>query len=55
MPGCSICGNTARAFDFLKAAVMEDVVDREMLLSDPDLDFIREEPRYAALLKSVTV
>lgn len=47
----SISGNVDRALEFLKVAVEYDGVAREILESDPDLDFIREDPRFVALLE----
>ena len=46
----AICGNTDRAFAFLKNALDKQQVDPELVQSDPDLDFIREDPRYRQLV-----
>ena len=46
----SICGNTDRAFAFLKNALDKKQVEVELARNDPDLDFIREDPRFGELL-----
>jgi tetratricopeptide (TPR) repeat protein len=48
----SICGNTDRAIQLLKAAVANDGVTVEMLRADPDLEFVREAPAFKTLLES---
>lgn len=50
----SICGNADRALEFLKAAIDHEAASRGALENDPDLDFIREDPRFAALLDACT-
>ena len=46
----SICGNIDRAFAFLQNALEKKQVDIELARTDPDLDFIREDSRFEALL-----
>ena len=46
----SISGNADRAFAHLEAALKDQQVHPAMVRSDPDLDFIRSDPRFNALL-----
>ena len=46
----SICGNTDQAIEFLKAALDKQQIQLDWVRSDPDLDFIRPDPRFEALL-----
>jgi hypothetical protein len=51
----SISGNTDQAFALLETAIEKDQVQTAMLRSDPDLDFIRNDARFEAILyKSMT-
>jgi tetratricopeptide (TPR) repeat protein len=47
----SICGNTERAIQLLRAAVAEGSVTAEMLRTDPDLEFVREAPAFQTLMQ----
>ncbi len=49
----SISGNTDRAFELLETALEKQQVQTAMLRSDPDLDFIRNDARFEALLNQV--
>jgi tetratricopeptide (TPR) repeat protein len=52
----SISGNTDQAFALLEIALEKDQFQPGMLRSDPDLDFIRSDGRFEALLnKSINV
>jgi tetratricopeptide (TPR) repeat protein len=52
----SISGNADQAFALLEAALEKGQFQTSMLRSDPDLDFIRNDPRYEAILnKSMSV
>jgi tetratricopeptide (TPR) repeat protein len=46
----SISGNTDRAVAFLKVALEKQQIQPAWVRSDPDLDFIRTDPRFEALL-----
>ncbi len=46
----SICGNTDRAFAFLRNALDKKQIQVELVRSDPDLDFIRSDPRFEELI-----
>ena len=46
----SISGNTDQAIKFLKVALKNQLVQPAMARSDPDLDFIRSDERFEALL-----
>ncbi len=46
----SICGNTDQAIEFLKVALDKQQIQLDWVRSDPDLDFIRPDPRFEALL-----
>jgi hypothetical protein len=46
----AICGNTERAIELLKTSLRVDQVPLEWLRRDPDLDFIRDDPRFQQLL-----
>lgn len=49
----SIRGNTDLAFALLETALEKEQVQTAMLRSDPDLDFIRSDPRFVALLEKL--
>jgi hypothetical protein len=52
----SISGNADQAFALLEIALRKEQVHPSMLRSDPDLDFIRSDARFEAILyKSMTV
>ncbi len=46
----AICGNTDRAIELLKTSLRVDQVPLDWLRRDPDLDFIRDDPRFQQLL-----
>ena len=46
----SISGNTDEAFALLETAMQKDQVKPAMLRGDPDLDFIRTDPRFPGLM-----
>jgi tetratricopeptide (TPR) repeat protein len=49
----SISGNTDQAFALLETALEKQQVQADMLRSDPDLDFIRSDARFEALLSKI--
>jgi tetratricopeptide (TPR) repeat protein len=49
----SISGNTDQAFALLEIALEKQQIQTAMLHSDPDLDFIRSDPRFDALLAKI--
>ncbi len=49
----SISGNTDLAFALLETALEKEQIQTAMLRSDPDLDFIRSDPRFVALLEKL--
>jgi hypothetical protein len=52
----SISGNADQAFSLLETALEKKQCQTATLRSDPDLDFIREDARFEALLyKSMSV
>jgi tetratricopeptide (TPR) repeat protein len=46
----SICENTDRAIAFLRTALDKQQIQLELVRSDPDLDFIRTDPRFEELI-----
>jgi superkiller protein 3 len=46
----SICGNADQAIALLDIALEKKQIQPEMVRSDPDLDFIRSDPRFETLL-----
>jgi hypothetical protein len=46
----AICGDSELAFEFLRLALMNKDTTIEWIKSDPDLDPIRDDPRYLALI-----
>ncbi len=46
-----ICGNNDQAIELLKTALMKQEVSLGWVLSDPDLEGIRDDSRYQALVK----
>jgi tetratricopeptide (TPR) repeat protein len=48
----AICGNTDRALEFLRAALGKKQTYLEWARRDPDLDFIRGDPRFQSLLST---
>lgn len=46
----AICGNTDQAIDLLEQALVLKQTSPEWVRGDPDLDFIREDPRFQALV-----
>jgi ParB family chromosome partitioning protein len=51
----SISGNSDQAIELLRIALSTDKTPVEWLLRDPDLDFIREDPRFQALVAEQTL
>jgi len=49
----SICGNTDRALELLRQAIENDRVPIKWVERDPDLDLVRDDPRYKALIALV--
>jgi len=47
----AICGNTDRAIELLKSALSNRDTTIEWIDSDPDLDLIRNDPRYQSLVR----
>jgi tetratricopeptide (TPR) repeat protein len=47
----SICGNHDQAFELLQQALDNHDTTIEWIESDPDLDLLRSDPRYAALIR----
>ena len=46
----AICGNTDQAIELLKQALDLRQTSPEWVRGDPDLDFIRDDPRFQALV-----
>jgi tetratricopeptide (TPR) repeat protein len=46
----AICGNTDRAFELLEIALKNKQTNVEWVRRDPDLDFVRSDPRFNNLL-----
>ncbi|MFH1524277.1 MAG: tetratricopeptide repeat protein [Chloroflexota bacterium] len=51
----SVCGNINKAINFLTKAVEEKRADVNMLQRDLNLDFIRSDPRFELLLKTINL
>ena len=49
----SISGNADQAFALLEIALEKEQIQIAMLRNDPDLDFIRSDARFEALLLKV--
>jgi adenylate cyclase len=49
----ALIGHLDRAFDCLEKAAQYGRLPREWIEKDPDLDTLREHPRYKALLKTL--
>jgi tetratricopeptide (TPR) repeat protein len=47
----SISGNADRAFSFLEIALEKEQLQPAMVRNDPDLDFIRTDPRFEMLIQ----
>lgn len=45
----SICGNADEALELLKTALEKKQIQLNWVHNDPDLDFVRNDPRFAAL------
>jgi tetratricopeptide (TPR) repeat protein len=48
----AICGNADQAIELLKVALEQEQTSLDWARRDPDLDFIREDPRYKALVNA---
>ena len=46
----AICGNTEQALDLLRVALNNKQTYVDWILRDPDLDFIRQDPRFKQLI-----
>jgi tetratricopeptide (TPR) repeat protein len=46
----AICGNVDHSIELLRASLARNQVSLEWVRRDPDLDFVREDPRYAELM-----
>ena len=46
----SICGNANQAFEYLETALEKQQIQLDWARNDPDLDFIRSDPRFETLL-----
>lgn len=46
----AICGNVDHSIELLRASLARNQVSLEWIRRDPDLDFVREDPRYAELM-----
>lgn len=46
----AICGNTDQALDLLRVALKNKQTYVDWILRDPDLDFIRQDPRFKQLI-----
>jgi tetratricopeptide (TPR) repeat protein len=46
----AICGNTDQALELLRIALMSKQTYVDWILRDPDLDFIRQDPRFKQLV-----
>lgn len=47
----AVCGNTNKAVELLAAALQKGQARAENIRSEPNFDFIREDPRFKALLE----
>jgi len=50
----AICGNADHAIDLLRIALEEKQTSVDWVLRDPDLDFVRNEPRFKQLISDFT-
>lgn len=50
----AICGNVDQALDLLRVALMNKQTYVDWVLRDPDLDFIRQDPRFKQLISEFT-
>ncbi len=50
----AICGNTEQAIDLLRVALKNKQTYVDWILRDPDLDFIRQDPRFKQLISDYT-
>ncbi|MGE5073292.1 MAG: tetratricopeptide repeat protein, partial [Anaerolineae bacterium] len=50
----AICGNTAHAIELLGVALKNKQTYVDWILRDPDLDFIRQDPRFKQLISDYT-
>ncbi len=50
----SICGNIERALEFLQRALNNKQVKLDLIRNDPDLDFIRDDPRFEEMIAKVS-
>jgi tetratricopeptide (TPR) repeat protein len=48
----AICGNTDQAIELLRQALEMNQTSPEWVQGDPDLDFIRDDPRFKALVEA---
>jgi tetratricopeptide (TPR) repeat protein len=46
----SVCGNVDQALELLKAAIEKKSITKAWARRDPDFDFIRDDPRFKALV-----
>jgi len=46
----SVCGNVEQALELLKAAIEKKQITKVWARRDPDFDFIRDDPRFKALV-----
>ena len=46
----AICGNTEQALELLRVALKNKQTYVDWILRDPDLDFIRQDPRFKQLI-----
>ncbi len=46
----AICGNTDQAIDLLRSALEKKQTYVDWVLRDPDLDFVRQDPRFKQLI-----
>lgn len=51
--GLALAGDRDGAFEYLHKAVAAGYADRRTLQDDPDLDGIREDPRFEQVLDSI--
>jgi tetratricopeptide (TPR) repeat protein len=51
----SISGNSDQAIELLQIALEIDKTPVEWLVRDPDLDFIRDDPRFQAMVAELTL
>ena len=50
----AICGNADEAFELLRVALRNKQTYVDWILRDPDLDFIRQDPRFRQLISDYT-